>query len=340
METESQILWTRRQLLKKSLAGGLLAGTGIMLVQRMNQPKLHAQTFIGQASNYNTDIRSLIIQGFRELGITPEEIKGKRILLKPNLVETNHGATHINTHPLVVRAAIEAFFSLGAQKVFVGEGPGHRRDTIDVLETSGLGEILYEDHIPFLNLNYEHGDPMKNLGGQSRLSFLTFPKVFQDIDWIVSTAKMKTHHWVGATLSMKNLFGVMPGIYYGWPKNVLHQVGITNSIVDINATLRPHFAIVDGIEGMEGDGPIMGTPIASGILVMGRNLPAVDATCARLMNIDPFKIDYLSDVENWLGPIEENYIQQVGERIAPHQKSYQLHDHIPAHKGLRLTKTT
>ena len=89
---------------------------------------------------------------------------------------------------------------------------------------------------------------------------LTFPGLFKEVDWIVSVAKMKTHHWAGATLSMKNLFGVMPGIYYGWPKNVLHQAGIENSILDINATLKPHFAIVDGIVGMEGDGPIMGDP--------------------------------------------------------------------------------
>ena len=82
---------------------------------------------------------------------------------------------------------------------------------------------------------------------------------------------MKTHHWAGVTLAMKNLFGVMPGVYYGWPKNVLHYAGIPGSILDINAAVRPHLAIVDGIVGMEGDGPIMGTPRHAGLLVMGTN---------------------------------------------------------------------
>jgi len=109
----------------------------------------------------------------------------------------------------------------------------------------------------------------------------------KEVHWIVSVAKMKTHHIAGATLSMKNLFGVMPGIYYGWPKNVLHHAGIENSILDINATLKPHFAIVDGIVGMQGDGPIMGDPKQAGVLVMGRNLAAVDATCCRIMGIVP-----------------------------------------------------
>jgi uncharacterized protein (DUF362 family) len=329
--------WTRRELLRTIIAGGLLAGSGMSFASWMARPTLQAQTFIGQASTYAADIRSVVISGFRELGINPSEIKGKRILLKPNLVETHQGSSHINTHPLVVRGVIEAFLSFGAQEVLVGEGPGHRRDTLDVIETSGLADILYEDKIPFLNLNYENGVPTPNLGKTTRLQQLTFPSVFQSIDWIVSLAKLKTHHWAGATLSMKNLFGVMPGIYYGWPKNVLHQAGITNSILDINATLRPHFAIVDGIVGMEGDGPIMGTPIHSGVLVMGRNLPAVDATCARLMKINPHKVEYLAKASNWLGPIHEKNITQVGNTITDLHTAYALIDHIPAHQGLRLS---
>ena len=75
--------------------------------------------------------------------------------------------------------------------------------------------------------------------------------------------------------------GVMPGIFYGWPKNVIHHLGIEKCVFDINATLRPHFAIVDGIVGMEGDGPIMGDPRHAGVVVMSRNRAAADATAAR-----------------------------------------------------------
>jgi uncharacterized protein (DUF362 family) len=74
--------------------------------------------------------------------------------------------------------------------------------------------------------------------------------------------KVKTHHWTGVTLSMKNMFGVVPGSRYGWPKNVLHWAGINESILDICATVRPHFVIADGIIAMEGDGPLNGTPKA------------------------------------------------------------------------------
>jgi uncharacterized protein (DUF362 family) len=327
--------WTRREFLY-ALAGGIVLASGITAGGRYLRPRLQSETFVARMNEYGGNLSGLIVAGARELGLSPDEIRGKRILLKPNLVETSQGAPHINTHPLVLRGAIEAFLQLGAATVMVAEGPGHRRDTLAVYEESGLADVLTEDRIQFHDLNYITGYTVKNLGGQSSLHTLTFPSLFREVDWIVSVAKMKTHHWAGATLSMKNLFGVMPGIYYGWPKNVLHHAGIENSILDINATLKPHFAIVDGIVGMEGDGPIMGTPKKAGVVVMGRNLAAVDATCCRIMGIDPRKVSYLSRADNWLGPIQESSIRQRGESIASVRTNFNLVDQIPAHQGIRL----
>ena len=328
---------TRRQLLLAG-AAGVAMGSGLLLVpKRLFRMPQHADTFVAKVADYQLDIADAITRGIRELGVRPEELRGKRILLKPNLVETASGAPHINTHPLVLRGAIEAFLRLGASAVMVAEGPGHRRDTLAVYEESGLADVLTEDRIPFHDLNYITGYDLPNAGRQSRLKTLTFPGLFQEVDWIVSVAKMKTHHWAGVTLSMKNLFGVMPGIYYGWPKNVLHHAGIENAILDINATLKPHFAIVDGIVGMEGDGPIMGDPKKVGVLVMGRNLAAVDATCCRIMGVDPYQVSYLERADNWIGPISERAIEQRGDLIASVRTNFNLIEAIPAHRGLRLT---
>jgi uncharacterized protein (DUF362 family) len=331
-----QLSVTRRDVLLAA-AAGLVIGTGLVLVpKRYFRMPQQAQSFIGKVADYQQDLVGVIARGIGELGILPEELKGKRILLKPNLVETAMGAPHINTHPLVLRGAIEAFLRLGAVSVMVAEGPGHRRDTLAVYEESGLADVLTEDRIPFHDLNYITGYELPNAGRQSSMRTLTFPGLFKEVDWIVSVAKMKTHHWAGATLSMKNLFGVMPGIYYGWPKNVLHAAGIQNSILDINATLKPHFAIVDGIVGMEGDGPIMGDPKKVGVIVMGRNLAAVDATCCRIMGIDPYKVSYLERADNWLGPIAEMGIEQRGEAITSVRTNFNLIETISAHQGLRL----
>ena len=334
---QSTNVLTRRDVLMAAGAG-LVLGIGALVVpKRYFRMPQQAQAFVAKVAHYQMEISDAIVRGIRELGILSEELQGKRILLKPNLVETASGAPHINTHPLVLRGTIEAFLRLGAATVMVAEGPGHRRDTLAVYEESGLADVLTEDRIKFHDLNYITGYELPNAGRQSRMKTLTFPALFQEVDWIVSVAKMKTHHWAGATLSMKNLFGVMPGIYYGWPKNVLHHAGIENSILDINATLKPHFAIVDGIVGMQGDGPIMGDPKQVGVLVMGRNLAAVDATCCRIMGIDPFKVSYLERADNWLGPIAARSIEQRGEVIAAVRTDFDLIDTIPAQHGIRLT---
>jgi uncharacterized protein (DUF362 family) len=87
---------------------------------------------------------------------------------------------------------------------------------------------------------------------------------------------------------------------------------------------------------MEGDGPIMGTAKTAGVIVMGRNLPAVDATCARLMGINPQKIKYLSAANGKLGTIRESEIMQRGEEWQSVRTDFQLLDYIDAHRGLRM----
>jgi uncharacterized protein (DUF362 family) len=295
-----------------------------------------AETFIAKAADYSADLRSIILSGLKELGIKEPEIKGKHILLKPNLVEPHLGKGHINTHPLIIQGAAEAFYSLGAGKVILGEGPGHIRDTQRVVEEAGYKDILRSSKLSFINLNDDRVITVPNMGKKTDLKTLTFPETAKKVDWIVSVAKMKTHHLAGVTLSMKNLFGVMPGNFYGWPKNVLHFAGIHEAVFDINSTLKPHFAIIDGIVGMEGDGPIMGTPKKLGVIILGRNLPAVDATTARIMGINPHKISYLAMAENILGPVSEKDIRQLGEKIVSVQGNFALVDKIPAHQGIKI----
>jgi uncharacterized protein (DUF362 family) len=112
------------------------------------------------------------------------------------------------------------------------------------------------------------------------------------------------------------MFGTVPGSCYGWPKNVLHWAGIDNAILDINAAVKPDFAIVDGIVGMEGNGPIQGTSKACGALIFGDDPVAVDATCCRVMGLLPERIKYLAAAGTMLGHINVDKIQQVGEVIA------------------------
>lgn len=327
--------WTRREFLQRTIGGGL-AGAGAGALGGCGLPGAFPTTFIAKVANYAADIGTVVTRGLRELGVLPAELTGKRVLLKPNLVEPHRGRGHVNTHPAVVRGAAEAFLRMGASRVIVGEGSGHCRDSLMVLEESGLGDALAEDRIPFVDLNADSFFLARNAGGASRLSALALPEALRGVDWVVSVAKMKTHHWAGVTLSMKNLFGILPGSCYGWPKNALHWEGIDKCVIDVVATARPAFAIVDGVVGMEGDGPIMGTPRDAGVIIMGRSPLAVDATCARIMGVDPRRVPYLSLASRTMGPIQEWRIRQAGESVSSVRSDFLLLDAIPAQKGLRL----
>lgn len=307
---------SRREML--GVGGALLFGGSIATAMRYwtrNESGHRADVFIGKTNTYDARIADLLMEGLAAIGIGRQQIRGKRILLKPNLVETAPGQPHINTHSAMVVAAAEAFRRLDAGQVIVAEGQGHRRDSLLVLEESGMGRELDETNLSFVDLNHDEFAPVSNAGLKTSLRELYLPRTLLDADWVVSMPKLKTHHWTGVTCAMKNMFGVMPGIVYGWPKNVLHHEGIFESIYDIAATVKPSLAIVDGIIGMEGDGPIMGTPKPTGCIIVGRNAPSVDATATRIMGLNPYGIGYLTAASGKLGPIHEHNIAQRGESI-------------------------
>jgi uncharacterized protein (DUF362 family) len=104
--------------------------------------------------------------------------------------------------------------------------------------------------------------------------------------------------------------------------------------VDIAMTRTPQLAIVDGIVGMEGDGPLNGTAKPFGALVMGVDLVAVDATCCRLMQIDPAKVPYLVLAhEKKLGNLPETTIEQLGEKIEALAQPFET---LPQFEGWRV----
>ncbi|HWZ33173.1 MAG TPA: DUF362 domain-containing protein [Bryobacteraceae bacterium] len=272
---------------------------------------------IVKAASYSDDLVKRMLEGVRECGL---DVRGQRVLLKPNLVEFDP-ATCINTEVSVVAAAYEVFKTLGAAEVIIGEGPGHRRDTYAIAEMARYRSEIPKFDSRFVDLNRDDVSPMQGFADRGEIYL---PNTALRADLIVSLAKMKTHHWAAATLSMKNFFGLVPGCVYGWPKNELHFVGIDRSIVELSRIFRRSFAIVDGIIGMEGNGPIQGTPKKAGVLVMGSDLPAVDATCCRIMGIDPAKVEYLRMASDNLGVTEETRIEQRGEPIRSVQTNFSL----------------
>ncbi|MEO8595257.1 MAG: DUF362 domain-containing protein [Candidatus Solibacter sp.] len=321
---------TRREMLAATAAGAaVMAGCSSEM-----RPAPPSRVSIVKAPAYD---QSLYDTMRRLLAAHLGDVRGRKILLKPNLVEFEPQSS-INTHPIVVHAALEAFRAMGAASVHIAEGPGHRRNTLDLADAAGYFQIVPDFENRFVDLNLDEVTRVNPPEQFSRIKKLYLPNSALGADLLVSMAKMKTHHWVGATLSMKNLFGVVPSGIYGWPKNVLHWAGIDESIADLHAAFENHFAIVDGIVGMEGNGPIQGKPKPAGVLVAGSDPIAVDATCCRIMKIDPLQVRYLqlAAERDAHAQIAEAAIQQLGESIASVRTEFEL---IPLFQKLRLETT-
>ncbi|MHC4179438.1 MAG: DUF362 domain-containing protein [Planctomycetota bacterium] len=320
--------WSRVGRRAFLVGAGLAAGTaGGRWLWRHTEGFQSAAVTVLKARKYDERLEALLGEGLNELGIDARWAKGKSILLKPNLVAPAKESSHGNTHPAVIHAVAELFRRWDAREVFVAEGPALYRDSRLVLDGSGVTPMLKRAGLEYVDLNHDDVFSTENRLGLNGIPRFYLPRTLRRADLVVSLAKMKTHHWAGLTLSMKNLFGVVPGICYGWPKNVLHVAGISKSILDLTATIRPALAIIDGIVGMEGDGPIMGTPKRANLVVMGTNLPAVDATAARLMGFDPQRIPYLRAASGRLGPIMSRHIQQRGEPLGGLVQRFELIDH-------------
>jgi uncharacterized protein (DUF362 family) len=324
---------------RRTFVGGVLAAGAASSVQGCTEAPRWEGGGVRQAprsrvailpsAGYDRDLVEVVRRGL-ELFRLP--LAGKRVVLKPNFVEYDPQGV-VNTHPALVVAAIEAFRRAGAQRVVVAEGPGHHRDTEHILTATGLHDVLREHRTRYVDLNNDDARALAVQSHYTRLGHLYVPETLLDADLLVSMPKLKTHHWAGVTLSLKNMFGCIPGSIYGWPKNVLHWAGIHESIVDINSTLPvPRFAIVDGIVGMEGNGPIQGEARHCGALVFGIDPVAVDATAARLMTIDPRRIRHLAEAGRFLGNLAEERIDQLGEPIDRLRQDFRV---LPAFLGLK-----
>ena len=309
---------TRRKLLAGS-AGLATASVGFLGAKSWwrvaRQPE--ARVWSHRLATYDeAALVDLLTRGIADYPDVIAKARGGTVLLKPNLVEVHPGRP-INTDVRVLAAAVEAFKKHGAKDVIVGEGPGHHRDTELILERSGLTELLPQVGSTFVDLNLDRTVAVGLPSNFNGMRTLQLAEHAVRADLLVSVAKLKTHHWTGSTLTLKNLFGTVPGAVYGWPKNPLHHAGIERSIVDLYEALRPDFGIIDGVVGMEGDGPIMGTAVPSEVLFLGSNLPALDATASRFMGLEPDHIPTLATLGRLGYTIHPSRVRVEGEQADP-----------------------
>src|SRR5881409_2285923 len=286
------------------LTAAAVASGSALTMMRLQQRKYsrdlrpkRSRVAVLHTDQYSDKLDELVYDGLRLFNLN---VRGKSIPLKPNIVEYIPERP-VNTNTQLIGAAAEAFLRLDAASVVVGEGPGHHRDTDLLLHETGLADQLSQRKIRFTDLNRDELIKTKLRANYSGLGHLWLPRTILESDFVVSMPKVKTHHWTGVTLSMKNMFGIVPGSRYGWPKNVLHWAGIHESILDICATVRPHFVVADAVIGMEGDGPLNGTARRMNQIVLSDDPVAADVMSARAIGVMPEQITYIQEAARFLG---------------------------------------
>ena len=224
-------------------------------------------------------------------------VRGRRVLLKPNVGRVALPGEAITTHPEVVAAAIDVLRECGAQ-VAVGESPITGVKVMEAFATAGVAEIARRRDCPLIDL--DRRPPVEVALDHGRV--LRTIKVCAEVlehDLVVSIPVMKMHMHTGVTLSIKN----MKGCLWRRSKVQLHMLPpvegsdekpISIAIADLASVLRPHLAVIDGTVGMEGLGPSAGQPKALDVVVAGADAFATDAVACRLMGTQAESVGHLA----------------------------------------------
>ncbi|MDR3590151.1 MAG: DUF362 domain-containing protein [Negativicutes bacterium] len=243
---------------------------------------------IARAETYDqTAVAAGIAEVLSSLGgITRFVSPGEKVLIKPNMLEGLSPDKAVTTHPEVLRAVIRSVQETGAVPL-VGDSPGST-GTLKAAERSGLLAVCREEDVellPFdttIELPYPAGLTVKKF---------TLARPLTEVDKVISLAKMKTHTFMGTTGAAKNMFGFIVGVQKAqFHLRMQARREFAAMLVDLANLVKPVLSIVDGVVGMEGNGPRNGKPVKAGVILAGTNCFAVDVVMAELMGFKPERL--------------------------------------------------
>ena len=228
------------------------------------------------------------------------------VIVKPNLCYHKDSYGMIVTNLKLIQGVIEWLRNY-TDRITVVESD-NRSGSADHRATDlGVNDLLRCMNVPFLNLSRERYLETSTVGDME----LDLPKLVADAAYVVNLPKLKTCYGTTVTLSLKNAFGLIANRN----KPSMHRI-LDKILLQINKSIRQQVILVDGVTGMEGNGPLLGQPVQTEILVAGCQPASVDATCARIMGFDPSLIGHIRTCAGGgLGEIAPEEIRVVGEEI-------------------------
>lgn len=208
-----------------------------------------------------------------------------KIIIKPNITYPKPPCTGVTTHHEIVIGVLEAL--RGYHNVHIVESDATSSDFEENIAGWGCEFLQNYRDVPLINLS-KASSHTETLQGINRRYEVEIPDLLWEYDLLINLPVLKTHILTGVSLGMKNLFGLLP------VKQKSHyHIDIHDFIYAINRRFRPHLTIVDGIEGIEGQGPLFGDPAGAKVILAGTNVVEVDVIGARIMGFAPRSIKYL-----------------------------------------------
>lgn len=246
-------------------------------------------------------------------GISSFVKRGERVLLKPNLLSAKPIEKAVTTHPAIIDSVIRLVKDAGARP-FIGDSPGIG-SAGQVAAKSGIKEVADRYGVDIINLS--EGILVENPKGKVFKRF-DISKAAFEADAIINIPKLKTHAMMTMTLGVKNLFGCVPGKRkVSWHFEAGHdKSAFAKMLVELYQLLSPRLTILDGVIGMEGDGPGSGTPRGMGIIAASADAVAMDMFIGRMVGLEPEELPTTkAAMELGIGETDPEMVEVVGDAV-------------------------
>jgi uncharacterized protein (DUF362 family)/Pyruvate/2-oxoacid:ferredoxin oxidoreductase delta subunit len=225
-------------------------------------------------------------RGLDLLGGVAEFVRsGERLILKPNVLAPSTPDKAVTTHPSVMKAVARVLLDAGARLSY-GDAVGvPLLPSAMAMKRVGLSQVAEE--LGISPADFDHGTLVSFANGISSKK-LFIAQALLDTDGVISLPKFKTHGLTRFTGAVKNQFGCVPGMVKGeYHARFADPTEFAGLLADITAFVNPRLYVMDAIVAMEGNGPQSGDPVKMGLLLFSTDPVALDATCCRLIDLDP-----------------------------------------------------
>jgi len=250
-----------------------------------------ANVVLKYCPDYTMDVEQHLRDGLAELGGMSAFVKpGQKVLLKVNLLMKKRPEEAVTTHPSVVEAVVHLVQEAGGIPI-IGDSPGgpYTVSSLQAIYTrSGLREVAERTGAI---LNEDVGQTTIQCSEGKIVKSLTVTNCVLNADVVIPLSKLKTHGMMTFTGAVKILFGVIPGLLKAeYHLKMFKITDFADLLVDIATWVKPTLSIMDGVVGMEGDGPSAGKPRNIGALILSTDPFALDVVATDLIGLKPEKV--------------------------------------------------